>query len=957
MEDQEHLTEPDYEAASRLLPPTVQSDRRKPGRPRISEPQDHVDLRIRILEDSRIEVLSASVYKKYPLQELQCPRGLQEADFLDLLRSTFPQLAAEKPFDVFTTDRRKRLQPLKVKTLTPEEIYGFTGHSALYIRLKPIESNKASANDVFTFTTNPAPTNHPELVSFTRGELTSADEEFVPSQRNDAAADPPPTPDQNRLLSTRVQSDRRKPGRPRISEPQDHIDLRIRILEDSQTDVLSASVYKKYPLQELQCPRGLQEADFLDLLRSTFPQLAAEKPFDVFTSDRTRRLQPLKVKTLTPEEIYRSIRLTGAGNSALYIRLKGEQTLQTGEDPQTSSQDLHPLQRQDDATKDSPSSSATMSADETQPFTGLLSPRDSSERRRRGRPRLGEEPTHHFLKVCMLEDSQSDVLSKKVLLKSSIQEVRCPRGLQEADFLDLLRSTFPQLAGDNKPLDVFKSDRSRRLQRLKVKTLTPEEIYRSMKSTGVEKTLLYIRLKTGEEEEEKEELHLLQRNHDGTSDSTSTAVVIKSDEAGLSSSPVQHVDVLSSSSTSQQQDKEEADDEDAAESQVDSSDGDDAFDGDDDWKPDPEQQSSKMRRKRGAKTSGVPEKLIANKKTPCKVCGVWYRILGSLIKHAWSHVEEPQCVCGVCGEHFVSVDELKGHLRNYQKTHDCSYCGKSFFTITGLNSHTTLHTGNRPFKCDVCHKTFAHMSTLSVHRWVHVADKPHKCDICPKAFGLKAQLRAHSKVHTGRDKYHCNVCGKSFYDLRSLTRHKTTHSGERRYGCEVCGKRFKLPGTLKSHEKIHTSRDRPYLCHICCKTFLSNCGLTTHMKTHSNERPFICVTCSKGFISNGELKAHMRVHTGEAPYGCSDCGRFFKRKTHLTNHVRSHLGIKLFVCGVCGKACSRQEHLTVHMRTHNGERPYQCTVCDKAFTQSHCLKTHMRSHQGEEDPFLNAPTS
>ncbi|XP_044039816.1 zinc finger protein 37-like isoform X2 [Siniperca chuatsi] len=762
-----------------------------------------------------------------------------------------------------------------------------------------------------------------------------------------------------RLISPSGQSDRRRPGRPRISDTQRHLDLRIRILEDSRADVLSKRVYKKYPLQELQCPRGLQEADFLDLLRSTFPQLAAEKPFDVFTSDRTRRLQPLKVKTLTPEEIYRSIRLTGAGNSALYIRLK------TGEDPQSSSEDPHPLQRRDD----SQSSSATTSAHQTQMYTSelktreadisahrLLSPRDSFERRRRGRPRLGEEPTHHFLKVCMLEDSQSDVLSKKVLLKSSIQEVRCPRGLQEADFLDLLRSTFPQLAGDNKPLDVFKSDRSRRLQRLKVKTLTPEEIYRSMKSTGVEKTLLYIRLKTGEEEE----LHLLQRNDEAATDSSSTdAVMIKNDEAKLSSSPVQHVDVLSSSSTSQQQnmDKEEDDDGDAAESQVDSSDGDDAFDGDDDWKPDPELQSSKMRRKRGAKTSGVPEKLIRRKKTPCKVCGVWYRILGSLIKHSWSHVEEPQCVCGVCGEHFVSVDELKGHLRNYQKTHDCLNCGKSFLTITGLNSHTNLHTGNRLFKCDVCHKTFTYMSSLSIHRWVHVADKPHKCDICPKAFGLKAQLRAHSKVHTGRDKYHCNVCGKSVYDLRSLTRHKTTHSGERRYGCEVCGKRFKLPGTLKSHEKIHTSRDRPYLCHICCKTFVSNGSLTTHMKTHSNERPFICVICSKGFISNGRLKGHMRVHTGEAPYGCSDCGRFFKHKSHLNNHVRSHLGIKLFVCGVCGKACSRQEHLTVHMRTHNGERPYQCTVCDKAFTQSHCLKTHMRSHQGEEDPFLNAPTS
>ncbi|XP_044197854.1 uncharacterized protein LOC122974068 isoform X1 [Thunnus albacares] len=892
---------------TRLSSPTVRSDRKKRGRRRTSEPQDHVDLRICILEDSEISVLSTNVFRKYPLQELQCPLGLDESDFLDLLRSSFPQLAADQPFDVFTTNHSRKLQPLRVDTLTPEEIYDrirSTGYSALYIRLK---------------------TKH--LTSVLQ-RLQSTDEELQPSQRD--AADP--QTGNTRLSSPRVQSDRRSAHRRRTSEPQNHVDLRIRILEDSQISVLSTNVFQKYPLQELRCPLGLQESDFLDLLRSTFPQLAARQPFDVFTCDRTKRLQPLTVKTLTPEEIDRTIRSIGAGTSALYIRLK------TGSDPQSSSSsDLHhPPQREEDAT-DSPSSSMTTNQSNT--YT-----RDLSERRRRGRPRLGEEPSHHYVRVCMLEDSQSQVLSKNVLLKSPVQDLKCPRGLQEADFLVLLRSAFPQLAGDDKPFNVFKSDRSRRLQRLRVKTLTPEEIYRAMKSTGVEKTVLYIRLKTGEEEEEEEEeLHLSQRNDDAANESP------KSDEADLHSSPVQPPE--GSSSTSQQQDMktEEADDE--ADVSDDDKDGDE-----DDWKPDPELQSLKTRKRR-AKRCGMEGKLAEKSKTPCKVCGVWYRLLGSLIKHAWKHTDEPQCVCGVCGEQFESVDELKRHLQTYQKTHECSYCGKSFFTVTGLNCHTTLHTGNRPFKCDVCHKTFAHLSSLNIHRWVHVEDKPHKCDVCLKAFGLKAQLKAHMKVHTGRDKYHCHVCGKCVYDVRSLTRHKATHSGERRYGCEVCGKRFKLADTLKSHAKIHTVRDRPYLCHICCKTFLSNCGLTAHMRTHSDERPFVCIMCSKGFLSNGELKVHMRVHTGEAPYGCSECGRFFKRKTHLNNHVRTHLGIKLFVCSVCGKACSRQEHLTVHMRTHNGERPYKCSLCDKAFTQSHCLKTHMKSHQRDENLFLSESTS
>ena len=63
--------------------------------------------------------------------------------------------------------------------------------------------------------------------------------------------------------------------------------------------------------------------------------------------------------------------------------------------------------------------------------------------------------------------------------------------------MNLLRSTFPQLAGDDKKFHMYKSDRSRRLQRLRVKSLTPEEIYRSMRSTGIKKTYLYIKLKVG----------------------------------------------------------------------------------------------------------------------------------------------------------------------------------------------------------------------------------------------------------------------------------------------------------------------------------------------------------------------------------------------------------------------------------------------------------------------------
>lgn len=86
-------------------------------------------------------------------------------------------------------------------------------------------------------------------------------------------------------------------------------------------------VFLKSRIQELRCPYDLQEADFLDQLRSSIPQLAAGKPFDILTADKSRVLQPLSVDTLTPAEIHRAITLRR--NTTLFVRLKVPCKLET----------------------------------------------------------------------------------------------------------------------------------------------------------------------------------------------------------------------------------------------------------------------------------------------------------------------------------------------------------------------------------------------------------------------------------------------------------------------------------------------------------------------------------------------------------------------------------------------------------------------------------------------------
>ncbi|XP_034021022.1 oocyte zinc finger protein XlCOF22-like [Thalassophryne amazonica] len=569
----------------------------------------------------------------------------------------------------------------------------------------------------------------------------------------------------------------------------------------------------------------------------------------------------------------------------------------------------------------------------------------TSKKTKQGQCRTNLVVNHVALRVCILENPQSSILPKNVLKTSLVQELQCPRGLQEAEFLGLLRSTFPQLAG-GQHFDIFTPDSNRNLQPLKLSILTPEEIRRSTTSTGTGNPFIYIRLK---------------KNSDVTEEPFSWSALQKNDDTGLCASSAEDNGV-DQTSTSQKQEVMETEDlsnggdddlsdlmENTETCMDDSEDGGEgSCKGNDDWKPDlrdNKRSDSVLQSSSILDSKGAKRVLTDKTKIHCKICGVFYKFMGSLVKHARNHIGEPERLCGVCGVHFQSEDELVEHLKTYQKMYECSYCGKSFSQSKSLTQHITVHTGDRLHKCDVCQKAFSCKSMLRTHQWVHVTDKPHKCEVCQKSFGLTSQLKAHRKLHTDKERFHCIICGISVYDRKSLLRHQATHKEERRYGCQVCGKHFKIQQTLRDHAKIHTARDRTYLCHVCCKTFVAKSCLNVHIKTHTKERPYVCKVCDQGCLTKGALSIHMRVHSGETPYSCTECGRSFKNKSNLKGHMMTHTGVKLFFCGVCGKGVARREHLTVHMRTHNGERPYQCTLCDKAFTQSHCLKSHMKTHQ------------
>uniref|UniRef100_A0A665TNI4 Zinc finger and BTB domain-containing protein 41 n=1 Tax=Echeneis naucrates TaxID=173247 RepID=A0A665TNI4_ECHNA len=337
-----------------------------------------------------------------------------------------------------------------------------------------------------------------------------------------------------------------------------------------------------------------------------------------------------------------------------------------------------------------------------------------------------------------------------------------------------------------------------------------------------------------------------------------------------------------------------------------------------------------------------------------------------------------------------------------KKTLKCPKCDKTFDRAGKYESHTRVHTGEKPFQCDICLQRYSTKSNLTAHKKKHASDAPfqkkeHKCPFCNKLHASKKTLAKHvrrfhpdhiqeflTKRKRKSEGWKCAICLKTFNRRPHLQEHMILHTQDRPFKCsfcdeyfksrfarlkhqekyhlgpfpcEICGRQFNDSGNRKRHIECTHGGKRKWTCFVCGKSVRERTTLREHLRIHSGEKPHLCSICGQSFRHGSSYRLHLRVHHDDKRYECDECGKTFIRHDHLTKHQKIHSGEKAHQCEECGKCFRRHDHLTVHYKSvHLGEKVrqkyktavHQCEVCKKEFKGKSSLEMHFRTHSGEK---------
>ena len=132
-------------------------------------------------------------------------------------------------------------------------------------------------------------------------------------------------------------------------------------------------------------------------------------------------------------------------------------------------------------------------------------------------------------------------------------------------------------------------------------------------------------------------------------------------------------------------------------------------------------------------------------------------------------------------------------------------------------------------------------------------------------------------------------------------------------------------------------------CDQCPRKFLYESHLVYHRRHYSNERPYMCAMYWRSYVSQRDRLTHAQVHTAERAHKCAQCDKAFKNKYQLKAHAEVH-SERRYRYDTCHKVLRTKYRLLIHHKMHAGIYRYAYVHCDQKFYTASQHRTHQQTH-------------